>query len=207
MITLPELLKDPKYREFFKTPPKMVKPLPGQLPWRVIIQREADGPWAKKELETYGSAFRIIANSLRAGRLHDGAVISRGIAFGPPQRVAKITKGGRPVWFTRDGKIVLDADGNRIQKTVTVEWKPKLDSADEPHTWCTYCRRPTVFRWFHSHHALRANGLQALVDPSDRRCAICGAREDFVRTTFKTARPPGFDPIAHVTRPRRRTRR
>lgn len=207
LITLPELLKDPKYREFFKTKPKMVKPLPGQMPWRVMIQRQAGGPWAKKETATYADAFRLIANNLRDGRLHDGAIISRGIAFGPPQRIAKVTSGGRPVWFTRNGKTVLDSDGKRIQKTVVVLWKPKLEPTDEPHSWCTYCRRPTVFRWFTSHHALRAAGLQELVDPTDRRCTICAAREDFVRTTLKTARPPAYDPLQHVSKPNRRARK
>lgn len=207
MITLVELLEDPKYRKYFSTPPKMLKPLPGKLPWRVLVQRRPGGPWAKKEVATYADAFRIIRHNLRAGTLHDGTIQSRGIAFGPPVRVAKVTKGGRPVWHTRDGKPVLDADGKRIQKTVNIEWKPKLDPAEEPHDWCTYCRRPTVFRWFRSHHALRSAGLQDIADQSSRRCTICGASEAFIRTTLSTARPPGFDPTAYITKPRKRNRR
>lgn len=207
MITLPELLEDPRYKKFFLTPPKMLKPLPGQKPWRVLVQRKQGGPWAKKEFETYADGFRVIRHNLRAGTLYDGALQSRGIAFGPPVRIAKVTKGGEPVWHRRDGKIVLDADGRRIQKTVTVEWKPKVDPSDEPHQWCTFCRRPTVLRWFASHHALRTAGLQELVDPSDRRCTICGAREDFIRATRGNARPPSFDPLSYVTKPRKRNRK
>lgn len=207
MITLPELLQDQRYKRFFLTPPKMRKPLPGQKPWRVLIQRTPGGPWAKKETETYGEAFRIIKQNLGAGTLYDGAIQSRSIAFGPPLRVAKVTKGGRPVWHTRDGKFVLGADGKRIQKTVNIEWKPKLDPAEEPHNWCTYCRRPVVFRWFKSHRALRTAGLQDMVDPADRRCTICGARESFVRETLSSARPPGYDPIAHILKPHKRNKR
>lgn len=202
MITLNELLDDKRFRAFFSTAPKMTKPLPGQKPWRVLIQKKQGGPWAKKEVETYADGFRIIRQNIRAGALYDGTIQSRGIAFGPPIRVAKVTKGGHPVWHTRNGKAILGPDGQRIQKTVAVEWKPKLDPADETHTWCTFCRRPTVFRWFRSHHALRAANLQELVDPSDRRCTLCGARESFVRTTLGNARPPGYN-LEYLTKAKR----
>lgn len=207
MITLPELLEDPRYRKFFQSPPKMLKPLPGQKPWRVLVQRRSGGPWAKKETETYADAFRIIRHTLRAGTLHDGTIQSRSIAFGPPVRVVKVTKGGKPVWHRRDGKLVLDADGQRIQVTKSIEWKPTLDGLDDPHDWCTFCRRPTVFRWFRSHHALRAAGLQDIADPSNRRCTICGARESFVRTSRIHARPPGYDPTGYLLKPRKRNKR
>lgn len=207
MITLPELLEDEKYKSFFVKVPKTVKPLPGQKPWRVFIQQRTDGPWAKKEYERYADAFATIRKYLKDGRLHDGAIQSRGIAFGPPERIAKVVKGGRPVYHERNGKRVLDAAGRPIQVTRVVLWRPKLDASEETHVWCTYCRRPTVFRWFHSHHAVKLSGLHGMVDPSDRRCTICGAREDYIRTTAKTARPPHFDPLAHITAKPSRTRR
>lgn len=208
MITLPELLDDRHYREFFLKVPKTLKPMPGQKPWRVFIQQKSGGPWAKKEYERYADAFALVRKYLKDGRLHDGAIHSRGIAFGPPERVAKVVKGGRPVYHTgQNGKRVLGADGKPIQVTRTVLWRPKLDVAEETHLWCTYCRRPTVFRWFISHHALKASGLSDMVNPGDRRCTICGAREDYIRTTAGTARPPHFDPLAHHTVKRSRTRR
>lgn len=187
MITLPELLKDPKYKEFFCKVPKTTVPKPGQQPWRLFIQREPGGPWAKKEYEKYADAFRRVAVDLKSGRLHDGAIQSRGIAFAPPTRVARITKGGKPVYQ-------VGSDGKRQQKTVTVRWQPRLDRTDEPHIWCTYCRRPTVFRWFKTHHSIRGTALDGLVDPSQRRCTICGVREEFVTTTLGTARLPSYDP-------------
>jgi hypothetical protein len=207
LITLPELLDDPKYKAFFLKVPKTLKPLPGQKPWRVFIQQRTDGPWAKKEYERYADAFATIRKYLKDGRLHDGAIQSRGIAFGPPERTVKVVKNGRPVYHLRAGKKVLGSDGLPIQVTRTILWRPKLEASEETHTWCTYCRRPTVFRWFLSHHAVKASGLHGMVDVSDRRCTICGAREDYVRTTTATARPPHFDPRSYLNAKPSRTRR
>jgi hypothetical protein len=185
-----------------------LKPLPGQKPWRVYIQQKIDGPWAKKEYERYVDAFALVRKYLKNGRLYDGTIQSRSIAFGPPERVAKVVKGGRPVYHTNsNGKRVLDAQGQPIQVTRTVLWRPRLGPTDEAHIWCTYCRRPTVFQWFLSHHAVKASGLSGMVDPGDRRCTICGARENYIRTTAGTARPPHFDPLAHLTAKPSRTRR
>lgn len=199
MITLPELLKDPKYREFFTRVPKDFKPKPGQKPWRLYIQTDVDGPWKKKDFESYAEAFRVLAKYLKGGRLHDGAIQSRGIAYAPPTRVAGVLKNGRPVYE-------VGSNGKRLQKTVTVRWKPRLSGDDEPHSWCTYCRRPTVFKWFRSHHAFRGSGLEDCLDPSNKRCTICGAREQFVHSTLGTARLPGYDPRDVLRSSRRRTR-
>lgn len=200
MITLPELLKDKQFKEFFTTVPKTLVPKPGQKPWRLYVQAKADGPWAKKDYEKYADAFRRLATELKAGRIHDAAIQSRGIAFAPPTRVAKVTKGGKPL-------IQVGANGKRQQKTVIVRWKPKLDPTDEGHIWCPYCRRPSVFRWFKSHHALRSNGLDGLVDPSDRRCTICGVREAFAIGVLSTARLPHHDPRTVAKAGRRSARR
>lgn len=206
MITLPELLEDARYKKYFCTPPKMLI-IPGQKPWQIKVQLEQGGSWRKKEFATYVEAFNAIRPYLKDGRLYDGAIRSRSIAFGPPERIAKIVKNGRPVYHTRNGKRVLDNEGRPIQLTKVVLWRPKLDASEETHIWCTYCRRPTVFQWFTSHHALRTSGLHGMVDPSDRRCTICGAREDYIRTTANTARRPSFDPRSHLVASNRRTRR
>jgi hypothetical protein len=200
LITLPELLKDPKYREFFTTVPKTLVPKPGQKPWRLYIQKEADGPWYKKDFEKYADAFRLLARGLKGNNPpHDATIQSRGIAYAPPTRIAKVTKNGRPVYQ-------VGSDGKRRQKTVTVQWRPRLDGMDEAHTWCPYCRRPTTFKWFRSHHALRASGMDGLVDPSDKRCVICGVRESFALAVLPTARLPHFDPRDAVRQGRKARR-
>lgn len=193
MITLPELLDDKKYKEYFLTVPKSG---PSPLNWRIYVQREQDGPWRRKDYAKYTDAFMRIKKELREGRLYDGTIQSKGIAYGPPQRIVRVTKGGKPV-------LVKTANGVQ-PKTAVVLWRPKLQADDESHTWCTYCRRPTVFRWFLSHHAVRRTPVAGIVDPSDLRCTICGVREDFVLRTAKSAAQPGHHIVSQASGNRRR---
>lgn len=90
------------------------------------------------------------------------------------------------------------------QKTAIVAWKPRLDGMEEEHIWCTYCRRPTVFRWFTAHHTLRNSPVAGTTDPTDRRCTICGVREDFIRSTQGSAHRPGYSIIPRVKPGKRR---
>jgi hypothetical protein len=55
---------------------------------------------------------------------------------------------------------VLKAGGKHV-------WLPMPDG----HNWCEYCRRPTVFKFFKRHPAIRQ-----VINPDDLRCGICGAR-------------------------------
>lgn len=194
MITLVELLDDPRYKKFFTTIPKVNPAIAAN--WRLYIQRKADGPWARKDYSDYADAFRKFAKELKRGAVHDGTIQSRGIAYSPPQRIVAVTSGGRPVY-------IKDSKGSRIQKTAVVVWRPRLPAEEEAHSWCTYCRRPTVFKWFLAHHALNKSPVAKLVDPADRRCTICGAREEFIRSTAKSAFKPG-QPIEAVHTPRRK---
>lgn len=194
MITLPELLTDKRYREYFSTVPKQG---PATANWRILVQRRADGPWARKDYERYADAFRRIAKELKAGTLHDGTIQSRGIAYAPPERIVRVTRAGRPV-------MVKTSNGSLVQKTSIVVWRPKLHGDDEEHHWCTYCRRPTVFKWFSNHHSYRNSPVAGCVDISDRRCTICGAREEFIRTTLGSAARPGQHIIAPAGKRRKK---
>lgn len=194
MITLPELLEDKRYRAFFSKVPKS-----GATPinWRILVQRKTDGPWAKKDYAKYSDAFRRIAKELKEGRLHDGTIQSRGIAYAPPERIVRLTKGGRPIR-------IRNSRGELVDKTAVVLWKPRLHSDEEEHTWCTYCRRPVVFRWFATHHALRNSPVEGCIDPTERRCLICGGREQFIRGSIASAARPGYSIISTATKRRRR---
>lgn len=167
MITIHELLEDKVYREFFTTPPLMPVHLP-EIPsanyWRVYGQRAVDGPWGKREFHTYAAAFRFFKKLKPT--LHDGTIQSKGIAWQPPFKVYKVVKGGKPV---------LDEKGKQVYRRVT--WSMKLPAIEEPHLWCTYCRRPTVFRWFTRHHAF-PKGYD--IATPYQRCTICGASERLV---------------------------
>lgn len=192
MITLPELLEDQRYRKFFCAVPHQG---PQDLNWRIYVQRQAGGNWAKKDYAKYSDAFRRLAKEIKGGSFHDGTIQSRGIAYGPPERIVRVTKNGHPV-------MVKTAKGPQ-QKTAIVIWKPRLSGDEEEHLWCTYCRRPTVFRWFTTHHTLRGSTVGASVDPTDRRCTICGVRESFLRTTVKSANRPGYA-LTPISQRRRR---
>lgn len=193
MISLPELLEDKQYRAFFSTVPKQG---PNAMNWRIFVQRKVDGPWAKKDFDRYADAFRRIAKELKEGRLHDGTIQSRGVAYAPPERIVKLTRGGRPV--------MVKTPSGMVQKTAIVTWRPKLPGEEEEHAWCTYCRRPVVFRWFAAHHSLRNSPVTGCVDPTDRRCTICGGREEFIRGTLGSAARPGYSIIAPARRRRRK---
>lgn len=53
------------------------------------------------------------------------------------------------------------------------------------HRWCGYCRRPTVFGFYRSHHAItsRVTGelRPAVISSSELRCSICGCRDAFLK--------------------------
>lgn len=165
MITLRELLSDKRYREYFlKIPVLPELPRTGP-PWRLYVQRESGGPWARREYDSYRDAFRHLKR-IGFSDCHDACIQSKGTAFNPPHRVVKVTRGGIPL---------LHKDGSPITKVVW--WKPSIPGDEAPHRWCPYCRRPTIFAWFTKHHAFRGG---AVFNPSLLRCTICGASENLV---------------------------
>lgn len=166
MLTMAELLKDKTYREFLKkkpeTPPatryKSMSPM-----WVVYVQPKVDGPWKRKSFYKYSDAFKFLVHALKAG-IHDAALNNKRLGFRPPSRRARIK-----------GRYIVGSDGVKRQATKYVEWKPKLDGIEQHHEWCMYCRRPTIFKNYRRHPAL-AKTIPS-VDPSIRRCCICGASE------------------------------
>ena len=159
-----ELVKDPVYKRFLQTKPKLPKVARNRggilsPPWVVYVQREVGGNWGKREFWKYSEAFKFLKKALKLG-VHDAALNCKRVAFDPPTRFVRIK-----------GKFVVGSDGVRRQATKQVVWKPKLDGSDPDHEWCMYCRRPTEFKYFRRHKALPA------IDPTVRRCCICGASE------------------------------
>lgn len=164
MIPMSELVKDPDYRRYLQTPPVMPRIARDsekykRPPWVVYIQKDANGPWGKKEFWAYKDAFKFMARHLKAGA-YDAALNNRRIGFDPPYRFVRIK-----------GKYVTGSDGERRQATKRVPWRPRLLPEDREHLWCRYCRRPTTFRYFRKHKAF---GSQP-VDSTIKRCTICGA--------------------------------
>jgi len=117
MLTLREQLQHKPFRQWMAKTPRLKAP--GQKPpWRVYVQRHADGNWAFKDFETYPEAYRYVAKNIK--RWYDMALHSRRIAFQPP--------------------VVRTADGIRKY------YSPA--PADFSHEWCGYCRRMSQFRFF-----------------------------------------------------------
>lgn len=159
-----ELVKDPTYRKFLETKPKTPKisrdkRMQTSPPWVVFVQREPDGPWAKKECWKYSEAFKVFKHWLKKGA-HDATIHNKRVPTKPPSRLVRIK-----------GKYVTGSDGKRRQATTYVTWKPKLLPEDPIHYWCMYCRRPTVFKYFTKHKRI------GVVDSTVRRCCICGSSE------------------------------
>jgi len=178
VLTIHELLEDKQYKEFFLRKPDMpavYRQNPDCTPWRVYIQREVDGPWAKKDFHSYTEAFKLFKKY--RPNIHDASITSRSVSFQPPYRMVRIKGKYREV--VRKGKKEL------VQVTKLVVWAPKLPPEESPHRWCTYCRRPTVFRYFSRHHAF---GRDMQISQQDLRCTICGIREDGMPRVVGTRR-------------------
>jgi hypothetical protein len=161
-----ELLGDATYRRFLDTKPQLPEVMADKgfmtsPPWVVYVQRDLEKPWGKKEFWKYTKALKFLKKQLELGA-HDAALNCKRMGFSPPNRFARIR-----------GKYVTGSDGIRRQATKAVPWKPRTELLmDQPeHHWCMYCRRPTLFKHYSRHKRLRS------VDPTVRRCCICGASE------------------------------
>lgn len=162
MMTFTEQLETwPQIKELLTTKPPAPR-APSTAPeWRVYAQPEPEGGWAKKDFDTYVGAFKFWKERRRDW--HDGSISSRRRTFDPPGRVVKLAKHGQPV-------MVRLPNGKSRQKTRLVPIKPPAG-----HSWCLYCRRFTVFRYFRKHHNPAFDGLA--IDPTVKRCAVCGISE------------------------------
>lgn len=163
-----ELLTDQQYKDFICKAPKLplAALLPYSGPWVVYVQKKPDGPWGRKTFNTYKEAFMFFKRCLKLG-VHDLAFNCKRVAFEPPARRVRLK-----------GKFVQGSDGVKRQATKMVRWaipaKLLLDEPAHDYEWCMYCRRPVAFRYYLHHPAVK--GLTQ-VDPSVRRCCICGASE------------------------------
>lgn len=168
-IRFVELLEYPEFKTFLTTKPDIpeVATAGGRKPWRVYVQREAHGKWAKKDFASYVEAFKFMKPHIKAS--HDVALHCRSVSYMPPGKWVKVVKGGKPVWLTgANDKPRRDPEtGKRIQMR-------RLKPMQMPpgHEWCMYCRRPTIFTWFSKHHSFARRDLVMKMDVE--RCTICG---------------------------------
>jgi hypothetical protein len=79
-VPISELLLDPVYRKWLKTPP--VGGWPDWTKWRVYAQVKEGGGWAKKDFNTFVPAYNFLARNVK--EWHDAALVCRNKECRPP---------------------------------------------------------------------------------------------------------------------------
>jgi hypothetical protein len=170
VIPLPTLLEDKTFRKYFETTPALypTQVEPGVKPWRLWVKKTEDSKWTKKEVSGYQTAAGYVLD--RLDDIYDAAVQSRARSYGPPHRRVRATSGGKPI---------PGPEGVRL-----VVWSLSRDLIHEygRHDWCFQCRRPTIFGYFHNHHAFRGTALEGFTSADVRRCTLCGISHSFNRS-------------------------
>lgn len=79
-VTLRQLVGDPIYRQWLKTPP--VGGFPKYTKFKVYVQREKNGPWARRSFDNFRDAYEFLAKHLK--KWHDAALVATNYASRPP---------------------------------------------------------------------------------------------------------------------------
>lgn len=109
--------------------------------WAVYAQRKEDGPWARATFTNFVQAHNFFVKNFRSW--HDSALCCRNYP-------------SRPI-------VIRDPNNPKKRRY----YAPMLTIRG--HIWCNYCRRPTVFKMFSKHHALKGRTPMPV-----ERCSICG---------------------------------
>lgn len=121
-----ELLKDPLYRQYFLTAPRLPYKLASPNPWRLWVDLGVEDDegyyipdFRKKDFPTFKEAFVYIKPRIKfiGDKLTDFAISSRIIGFVAPRSVRALYS--------------------------------------DDYQWCIMCRRPTLFEPYDTHHALK----------------------------------------------------
>lgn len=158
-----QLAEYPQIKELLVTKPPKINCPPVSPPWRIYARKTETSGWARKDFPTYKAAFDFW--KLKRNVWHDVSITSKRQSFDAPGRYVKLKRNGQPL-------MVKTPTGMR-QATKLVPIKPP-----PMHLWCKYCRRFTIFTYFLTHHAFRTDNQKLMMDPSQRRCCVCGIREE-----------------------------
>lgn len=165
MITIRELLRDPQYKEFFLKSPQLPEHYtPAMLPWRLFVQKEGETKWRAKRFGTYKEAFDGMKRMLPVA--HDAAINCPALSFIPPVKTVRIKGQFDPK--------------TKKQLMKTIVWKPRIEADMADHTWCGYCRRPTIFRVAAVNVTRKNSPVVIPVGEPALRCSICGASERII---------------------------
>lgn len=139
-MRLRDLLKnDPIYKAWFMKPPKITNAHSG-IPWRLFVQREEGGPWARKDLRGYPEAYSQV--KLRLSETHDMTIHCKPQHFQPPVVKIKGVKHYNPVPFNHTWCSLC----RRPTRSIFVERHPNFGkkytlNAEEPRCLICGCRR------------------------------------------------------------------
>lgn len=161
LISIHELLRDRQYREYFlKTPTLPEHYTEVNRPWKLIVLKKNETVWRSKRFGTYGEAFAGLKTMLPS--IINGAINCPPLDFMPPLKNFKV-KGK----FVGNGHL-------RKPLIVTKVWKPQLTDDMSDHSWCGYCRRPSIFRYANLSRPAKGGMVSTHGEP-EMRCIICGA--------------------------------
>ena len=164
-ITIRELLKDEEYKKYFLTVPRLPEHYKGTKPWKLLVRLKGESKWRAKRFETYKEA--VIALKKYLPKAEDVVINCPPLGFRPPLKNVRLK-----------GQYSL-VRGKKVPVFRTVIWKPKLEDDHGRHTWCSYCRRPTIFKVLAARiHTI--NGDAALLSEPRLRCTICSSSETIV---------------------------
>lgn len=155
-ITFAELCENPLYRKWIVQPPTKLLEDPYVRKWRVWVQKVEGGPWGYREFKSWRKATKW-AIKIRT-KVWD-------LAINCPARPTRV-----PLVKTKR----ITSKGLAIREP----W-----ALPAGHLWCDYCRRPTVFKYFKSHHVCRLGSHRIPTIPYIRMCTVCGVKEDFLLRT------------------------
>lgn len=183
LITIHELLKDKEYREFFlKTPVLPDHYGPENKPWKLIILKRGETQWRSKRFGTYKEAFTGLKTMLPS--IINGAINCPPLDFMPPVKNFRVKDK-----FVGNGHL-------RKPLIVSRVWKPRITDDMGEHNWCTYCRRPSIFRY--AMLSRSTAGYAPIAGEPEIRCIICGASSRLVNLRHPEQSAQKWDP----TRPR-----
>ena len=162
-ITIRELLKDEEYKKYLLTKPTLPPHYEGTKPWKLYVKLKGQPNWRAKRYATYKEM--IVAFKKLLPKIEDAALNCPALNFRPPIKNVRLK-----------GKYDI-VRNKKVPAFRSVVWRPKLDADHDQHHWCSYCRRPTVFKILAARLHTK-NGV--LLSEPKMRCSICSSSEDIV---------------------------
>lgn len=166
LITIRELLRDPRYKEYFLKPPLLPNFVtPEMKPWKLMVMKKDETKWRAKRFGTYREAFDGFKRMLPT--IDNAAINCPAFSFMPPVRNVRVK-----------GK-TMKVGKKTVPLVRSLVWKPQITSDMESHTWCSHCRRPSIFKMI-TYRPREVGGFNIPQVVPAMRCIICGASERIV---------------------------